>query len=393
MASRRAPVEWPCWPAMARIVHQPLGVVGIVAPWNYPLFLSFGPLTGAIAAGNHVLLKPSELAPATAEIIRSIVADLYPPAYVSVVTGGADTAAELVGLPLDHLLFTGSTRVGRLVMRAASDHLVPVTLELGGKSPVIVHRTFPVQKAADRILTGKLYNAGQTCLAPDYALLPPDRRDEFVDAARRSIARMYPSLVSNEHYTRIINAHHYRRLAALVEDARRLGASVIEVNPAGEACNETNRVFPPTIVVNVRENMALMQEEIFGPVLPVVECGSVDEAVAYVNARPHPLALYYFDNDQDRIRDVVERAMAGGMTVNDCIFHVGQTSLPFGGVGPSGMGRYHGFHGFQTFSNRKAVMIQSRWSALALLRPPYTARTSRIIRFLIRARSNSRHAP
>jgi coniferyl-aldehyde dehydrogenase len=383
MAPHREPVQWQCWPGKARTIHQPLGVVGIVSPWNYPLLLSLAPLTGALAAGNHVLLKPSEAAPATAKLIQSMVSELYEPDYVRVITGGVDTAAEFVRLPLDHLLFTGSARVGKLVMQAASENLVPVTLELGGKSPAIVHSEYPVQRAADRILTGKLYNAGQTCVAPDYVLLPHHHRDEFVDAAQRAIAGMFPALVNNQDYTRIINAQHHRRLADLVDDARNLGAQVIEVNPAGEACDGMNRVFPPTLVTNVREDMALMQEEIFGPVLPIVEYRSVEEAFAYVNARPHPLALYYFDNDRHRIDDMLRLTYAGGVTVNDCLFHVAQTSLPFGGVGPSGMGRYHGFDGFQTFSNRKGVFVQARRSAIALLRPPYSERTRQIIKFLI----------
>jgi coniferyl-aldehyde dehydrogenase len=384
MATRRAPVEWQFWPAKARTVYQPLGVVGILSPWNYPFFLSLAPLTGVIAAGNHALLKPSEVAPASAELLQRLVSGLYPPEYVSVITGGPETAAALTRLPLDHLLFTGSSRVGKLVMKAASENLVPVTLELGGKSPAVVHPEYPVETAANRILMGKLYNAGQTCVAPDYVLLPHGRRDEFVHVAQRAIARMYPTLVNNGDYTRIINAHHYRRLTELVADARRLGAEVIEVKPAGEVCTERNRVFPPTILANVREDMAIMQEEIFGPVLPIVEYRGLDEAVAYVNARPHPLALYYFDQDEARANEVVRRVAAGGMTVNDCVFHVGQTGLPFGGLGPSGMGRYHGFDGFQAFSHKKGVLFQKRWSPLALLRPPYRPRTRQILNFLLR---------
>jgi coniferyl-aldehyde dehydrogenase len=384
MAPRRAQVEWQFWPAKARTEYEPLGVVGILSPWNYPFFLSLAPLTGVLAAGNHALVKPSELAPASAELIRSILSDLYPPEYVSVITGGAETAAELSRLPLDHLLFTGSARVGKLVMRAASENLVPVTLELGGKSPAVIHPEYPLEKAAKRILTGKLYNAGQTCVAPDYVLLPLGRRDDFVHAAQRAVARMYPTLVNNGDYTRIINVQQYRRLSGLVDDARRLGAEVIEIKQAGEVCDERNRVFPPTIVTSVHEDMAIMHEEIFGPVLPIVEYGSLDEAMAYVNARPHPLALYYFDDDQTRANDVVRRVAAGGMTVNDCLFHVGQTGLPFGGIGPSGMGRYHGFDGFQTFSHKKGVLFQGRWSPLAFLRPPYGERTRQILRFLLR---------
>jgi coniferyl-aldehyde dehydrogenase len=383
MAPRRR-VQWQFWPATGRIIYQPLGVVGIVSSWNYPVFLNLAPLAAALAAGNHALVKPSPMAPASASLLASIVSDIYPPTYVSVITGGAETASEFIRLPFDHLLFTGSTRVGKIVLKAASENLMPVTLELGGKSPVILHATYHVLKAASRILTGKLYNAGQTCVAPDYVLLAPHRRDEFVDAARQAIARLYPALVSNPDYTRIINTHHYRRLSELVDDARARGAEVIEINPAHEQCDSRNRVFPPTLVTNVRDDMAIMQEEIFGPVLPIVECRSTEDAIAYVNARPHPLAFYYFDDDRDRIADTIRRVASGGATVNDCIFHAGQASLPFGGVGCSGMGRYHGFDGFRTFSNRKGVLFQGRWSPLALLRPPYNRTTKQIFKWLLR---------
>ena len=384
MAPHRAPVQWQFWPARARVVYQPLGVVGVLSPWNYPFFLGLAPLAGILAAGNHALLKPSELAPASARLIQSIVAGSLAPSHVAVITGGADVAAALTRLPFDHLLFTGSTRVGKLVMKAASENLVPVTLELGGKSPAIVHAAYPIDKAARRILTGKLYNAGQTCVAPDYVLVPKGRADAFVSAARAAIARMYPALVENRDYTRIINAHHYRRLTELLDDARGRGADVIAVAAPGETCDVSNRVFPPTLVTNVREDMALMQEEIFGPILPIVEYRAIEDAIACVRARPHPLAMYYFDNDRARVSRVLDRVVAGGVTVNDCLFHVGQASLPFGGVGPSGMGRYHGFAGFQTFSNRKGVLLQAPWSPLALLRPPYDAWTRRILRLLLR---------
>jgi coniferyl-aldehyde dehydrogenase len=383
MAPRRVPVQWQCWPATARIVYQPLGVVGILAPWNYPFYLTLAPLAGVLAAGNHALLKPSELAPASAALMQSMLGELFPPSYVSVVTGGADVADAMTRLPLDHLLFTGSTRVGALVMKAASEHLVPVTLELGGKSPALVHADYAVETAASRVLMGKLYNAGQTCVAPDYALVPRGQRDAFLRAARDVIARLYPTCASNPDYTRIINDRHYRRLADLVADAARRGAEVITVAADAAACSQANRVFPPTLLANVRDDMAIMHEEIFGPVLPVVDYETLDEAISYVNARPRPLALYYFDTDRRRVNSVLERAFAGGVTVNDCIFHVGQPALPFGGVGASGMGRYHGIEGFQAFSNKKGVMLQARWSPLSVLRPPYTARTRRVLRFLL----------
>jgi coniferyl-aldehyde dehydrogenase len=290
-APRRAAVPWPFWPARAQVLHEALGVVGIVSSWNYPVFLNLAPLAAALAAGNHALLKPSPLAPAAAELLASIVRDVYPSDYVTVISGGEDVAAEFLRLPFNHLLFTGSPRVGKIVLRAASENLVPVTLELGGKSPAIVHPTYSIRRAAGRILNGKLYNAGQTCIAPDYVLVHSTQRDGFVQEASAAVARMYPRLVGNPDYTRIINAPHYRRLSHLVDDARRRGAEFVEINREAETCDSVNRVFPPTLLANVRDDMAIMQEEIFGPVLPIVEYDTIEEAVEYVNARPHPLAL------------------------------------------------------------------------------------------------------
>ena len=384
MAPRAVPVQWQTRPAKALVTYRPLGVVGVVSPWNYPFFLTLAPVIGALAAGNHVLIKPSELAPASADLLKAIAADIYPPHYVSVVTGDAETAARIVALPLDHLLFTGSTRVGKLVMKAASENLVPVTLELGGKSAVILHQDYSTRTAADRILAGKLYNAGQTCIAPDYVLVPQRRRTAFVEDACHAIARMYPRLVDNRDYTRVINRHHYERLTALVDDARTHGAEIIQINPGGERCDVTNRVFPPTIVTGVREHMAIARDEIFGPILPIVDYQTIDDAIAHVNGQPHPLAFYYFDDDAARVRHVVERVTAGGVAVNTCIFQVGQPALPFGGVGASGMGRYHGFDGFEAFSHKQGIFWQRRWSPLALLRPPYTERKRRLLAMLLR---------
>ena len=385
MAPRRARVPWQFWPAKARVEYQPLGVAGILSAWNYPLFLTFGPLVGAMAAGNHVMLKPSELAPRSAELVGTLIAELYPPNYVTVVLGDSKVATEFSMLPFDHLLFTGSGRVGRLVMRAASENLTPVTLELGGKSPALIHPSYPLRRATVRILNGKLYNAGQTCVAPDYVLLPADRKAEFVRLAQEVVAAFYPRLVDNPDYTRVLNVQHYRRLAGLVEEARQRGAEVVEINPSGETCDEQNRVFPPTLLFGAGEATTAMREEVFGPVLPVVLYDRLDEAIEYINARPHPLALYYFDENGARVRDALAKTIAGGVTVNDCIYHLGQPNLPFGGVGPSGMGHYHGFDGFETFSKKKGIFLQSRWTPLKYLQPPYGERARRILRFLLGA--------
>jgi coniferyl-aldehyde dehydrogenase len=385
MKPRRAPVAWQFWPARAEVLYQPLGVVGILAAWNYPLFLSYGPLVNALAGGNHVMLKPSEFAPRTAELLRLIAAELFSPEYVTVVLGETETGSEFSRLPFDHLLYTGSARVGKLILRAAAENLTPVTLELGGKSPAIIHPDYPLRRAAERILTGKLYNAGQTCVAPDYALVPSNRLAEFIELAREIVGRMYPRLTANADYTRIINVRHYERLTALLKDAERKGAKVIQLNPADEKCDESNRVFPPALIADVSDDMTLMQDEIFGPLLPLVTYETLNQALEFVNARPHPLAFYYFDENGARVQQVLEKTPAGGVTVNDCIFHVGQCTLPFGGVGPSGMGRYHGFDGFETFSKKKGIFLQSRWTPLSLLRPPYGDTARRMLKFIVGA--------
>jgi coniferyl-aldehyde dehydrogenase len=268
-------------------------------------------------------------------------------------------------------------------MKAAAENLTPVTLELGGKSPALVHPDYPLESAAERILTGKLYNAGQTCVAPDYLLIARTRVADFLRMAPGIVAKMYPALAANAEYTRMIDGRQYRTLAQMVADAQQKGAKVVQINPANETCNEENRVFPPTLLVGVGDNMTVMKEEIFGPLLPVVAYETLDDAIAYINARPHPLALYYFDSNNARVQDVLRRTTAGGVTVNDCIFHVGQPRLPFGGIGASGMGHYHGYHGFETFSNKKGVFIEGRWTPLSLLRPPYGSVARRILRFLV----------
>ncbi len=383
MRPRSAAAGWQFLPGRARVVYQPLGAVGIIGAWNYPLLLSFSPMVSALAAGNHVMLKPSELAPRTAELMAQCAADLFPADYVTVVTGGPETGAAFASLPFDHLLFTGSTRVGKLIMRSASENLTPVTLELGGKSPALVHPDFPAQTAAARIMAGKLYNAGQTCIAPDYVLVEASARNEFVRHASQATTTMYPRLTDNPDFTRIINRDHYQRLRGLVDDAVRKGAQAVELNPAHETVDEQNRVFPPTLLSNVDGRMDIMHEEIFGPVLPVVTYRSIDEAIDYVNARPRPLALYYFDNNSRRVKSVLSRTVSGGVTINDTIFHIAQNDLPFGGVGPSGMGSYHGFDGFLTFSKKKGVFYQSRFTTLGMLRPPYGALARRMAGLLI----------
>ena len=375
------------WPARAFYEYQPLGVVGVIGAWNYPVLLTLGPMVDALAAGNRVLVKPSELAPRTAEALAALVAEAFPPGQVAVVTGDAEVARTLTRLPLDHLVFTGSTRVGREVMRAAADNLTPVTLELGGKSPAILHDSADLGRAVPRLMTGKLLNAGQTCVAPDYALVPPSRMAEFEAQARRAVAALFPNGLNGD-YTRIISDRHLERLKGLVAEAREGGARVVELAPVPAGAN--GRLMPPTLVFDAPEDSALMREEIFGPVLPVIPAPTLDDALAFVNARPRPLALYCFAEDGARQDEVLARTMSGGVTFNDCMFHVGQLNLPFGGVGASGTGEYHGFDGFARFSKKRPVMVQPRLASTGLARPPWGARRRLIGAMLAFARRAAR---
>jgi acyl-CoA reductase-like NAD-dependent aldehyde dehydrogenase len=382
MAPQRAATNFWFLPGRSRVLLQPLGVVGVVVPWNYPIYLALGPLVGALAAGNRVMIKMSESAPATGELLARLVAGCFDAALVTVINGGPDVARAFTALPFDHLLFTGSTAVGRQVMRAAADNLTPVTLELGGKSPAIVGRDIDVAEAADRIVFGKCLNAGQTCIAPDYALVPRDRIEAFCHAAAATVTRMYPRLVDNPDYSAIIDDRHRARLAGYLEEARARGARVIELNPASESFAASPKMAP-ALVLDAPADARLMTEEIFGPLLPVVGYDALDEAIAYVNARPRPLALYVFDHDRAAVQRVLERTVSGGASVNETLVHIAQDELPFGGVGPSGMGEYHGRAGFETFSKRKAVFYQSRLNGLKLLRPPYGKRFASLVKLLL----------
>ncbi|MGE0357842.1 MAG: coniferyl aldehyde dehydrogenase [Burkholderiales bacterium] len=379
---RRATSLW-FLPGTSEVFPQPLGVVGIVVPWNYPLYLAIGPLVAALAAGNRAMVKMSEATPATGELLASLAARHFDAGEFAVVNGGPDLAQAFCRLPFDHLLFTGSTAIGRQVMKAAAENLTPVTLELGGKSPAIVGAGFDPAEAASRILYGKCLNAGQTCIAPDYALVPAGSVEAFVDAARRTVASLYPSLAANPDYTAIVDARHRERLARLLRDATDKGARAIEINPAGESLAGSGKVAP-TLLTGVSDAMAVMREEIFGPILPVVAYGDLEEAIDFVNARPRPLALYVFEHDRESADRVIRETVSGGVTVNETFLHIAQDELPFGGVGESGMGRYHGREGFATFSQSKAVFRQSRLNGLKLFRAPYGARFERFVRLLLR---------
>jgi coniferyl-aldehyde dehydrogenase len=372
-------------PGRAKVLYQPLGVVGIISPWNYPVSLALAPLAAALAAGNRAMLKPSECTPATSALLARLLGEAFPPEQVSVVTGGLEVATAFARLPFDHLFFTGSTSVGRAVMRAASDHLVPVTLELGGKSPALIDADYPLERAARSIAHGKLLNAGQTCMAPDYVLVPLPEADRFVALFTREVERLYPRLINNPDYTSIVNRHHHERLQALVDDARGKGARVIELNPAGEDFRgQVGHKFAPTLLLDVTGAMTVMQDEIFGPVLPVKTYRELDEAIGFINDHPRPLALYYFGHDRSHREAVLTGTTSGGVTINETLLHYLQEDLPFGGVGASGMGAYHGREGFRAFSHAKSVFQQGAINAGGLLRPPYGRRVERIVGLLMK---------
>jgi acyl-CoA reductase-like NAD-dependent aldehyde dehydrogenase len=381
MRPERKPVSFWFQPGRAQVIKQPLGVVGIIVPWNYPIFLAVGPLVSALAAGNRVMVKMSELAPRLGELFATLIASTFPEDHVAVVNGGVDVAQEFSATPFDHLLFTGSTAVGHHIMRAASDNLTPVTLELGGKSPAIVAPGFPVDLAARRIIWGKSLNAGQTCIAPDYVLLPENQIEAFIAAAREEVRRLYPDGVASADYSAIVNDKHYARLKSTLDDAIAKGAKAVALADDGSA---PARKMPPIVVTGVRDDMRIMQEEIFGPLLPIESYRTLEEALERVADRPRPLALYYFDRDEARIARVVNDTISGNVTINDTILHIAQEELPFGGVGASGMGHYHGEEGFNTFSKRKGVFSQSRVNATWLLKPPFGARVERMLRLLLK---------
>lgn len=358
--------------ARSSIISQPLGVVGIIAPWNFPVTLSMQPLGQALAAGNRAMVKMSELTPATADLIRQAVTDEFDPDEVVVVTGGPDVADDFSRLHFDHLFFTGATSIGRMVMKAAAEHLVPVTLELGGKSPVVLATDADVERAAGVLMFGKTLNAGQFCVAPDHVFVPEGSEHAFLDASRRAVDRMFPTIAKNDDYTSIINARHYERLLGYIADATSHGAEVVTLGPNDRIeDNQRRRKIPPTLLFGVDDSMQVASDEIFGPLLVVYAYRRIEDVIAHINAGPRPLAAYYFGGDTaDRLR-FLDETVSGGVTLNDIMLHVGLEDLPFGGVGDSGIGSYHGKAGFDTFSHRKPVVVAPRLQPTRLLGPPY----------------------
>ena len=366
--------------AKAFVDYQPKGVVGIISPWNFPVNLTFAPLAGVFAAGNRAMIKPSEFTPRTSELMAKMFASAFDETEVAVFPGGPEVGGAFSKLPFDHLLFTGATSIAYHVMKAAAENLVPTTLELGGKSPVIVSRSADMALTAKRVMMGKTLNAGQICLAPDYVMVPQDKAREFVAEAANAISAMFPTLKENPDYTSVINQRHFDRLQGYIADAKAKGAEIVELNPAKE--NFTQQPYhkiPPTLVLNPTDDMAIMKDEIFGPLLPVKTYNDVDETISYVNGHDRPLGLYYFGKDGAEQEKVLTRTTSGGVSVNDVVMHVSMEDLPFGGVGPSGMGAYHGIDGFKTFSHAKAVFQQASRDLTAMMRPPYGAAIQKML--------------
>jgi coniferyl-aldehyde dehydrogenase len=380
MRPERRRVALTMQPAKAWVEYQPLGIIGIISPWNYPLFLAASPLADALAAGNRAMIKPSELTPRFAELLKGIITEAFDAAEVAVITGGPDVAAAFSSLPFDHLLFTGSTSIGRKVMQAAAANLTPVTLELGGKSPVVVCPDYPTGKAARAIAFGKFVNAGQTCIAPDYVLAPASRAMELAEAILAEAKRLYPSIADNPDYTSIITDRHYQRLTKAIEEARAAGATVL-TNAEDIASN--SRKIAPTIVVDPPRESLLMREEVFGPVLPIISSNSVEDALRVINEKDRPLALYVLTSSETSRRKILGRTISGGVTLNGTILHVAQNDLPFGGVGPSGMGAYHGYDGFKRFSHARAIHKVGFMNGFERLAPPYGKLQKMAVNFLL----------
>lgn len=356
-------------PASARIEYQPLGVVGIIVPWNYPVFLGLGPLTAALAAGNRAMIKVSEYTPNTGRVLKQLVDKYFEPNKISIIEGDASVAAAFSSLPLDHLFFTGSTSVGKLVMRSAAEHLVPVTLELGGKSPAIIAKDMDIDTAVERFILGKTLNAGQTCVAPDYIFCPKGKTQQLVDAIDAQFKSMYPSVKDNQDYTSVVTSSQHARLQSLIDDAAAKGA-VIKPLGSDQGCAKT-RQMPLTLLHGVNDEMQVMQQEIFGPLLPILEYETLDDAIAYINKGERPLALYIYSFDKTCQDKILKSTHSGGVCINDAAFHVAAEDLPFGGVGSSGMGSYHGSEGFKTFSHAKSILSRGRISFGKLLFPPF----------------------
>lgn len=362
--------------AKARVEYKPKGVIGNLSTWNFPVYTAILPLAGIFAAGNRGMLKMSELTPATAALLQHLISKYFNTTECVAITGGPDIGAEFAALPLDHLIFTGGTNIGKHILQAAAQNLTPVTLELGGKSPVIVGRSYDITKAAERVMTGKALNQGQACLGPDYCFVAKENKDSFINAAVSYYSSLFPTILDNPDYTSVINARHYQRLAGMIQDAKDKGANVIEINPANEDLSKQKEGFHKiamTLVIDPSDDMRVMQEELFGPVMCIKTYDKIDDCIDYINARPRPLGLYYFGKDKQEENLVLNNTISGGVTINDVMAHSSCDDLPFGGIGDSGMGHYHGFDGFRTFSHARAIYRQTKIDVMKLagMLPPY----------------------
>lgn len=379
---RRSPVPMNLFGAKSTIKYQPKGVIGIMTPWNVPVNMIFSPLADAIAAGNRVIIKPSEFTPATGEVMKELFGRYFEQSEIAVVTGGPEVGAAFSSLPLDHIIFTGATSIGKMVMKAAAENLTPVTLELGGKSPVVVSDSIRISEAAEKIITGKSMNSGQLCISPDYCFVPASHMEAFITTCKETIGEMFPTLLNNPDYVSLINERHYERIQRYIDDAREKGARIIELNPAGEAWDDRSiHKIPLHLIIDPTDDMLCMQDEIFGPILNVKSYRKLDDCIQYINQRPHPLALYYFGKNVDEQEHLLNNTISGGVSVNDIAMHFACDDMPFGGVGPSGMGNYHGFEGFKTFSHSKAVFKQGfvNLAKLAGTLPPYSDKVDKMM--------------
>ena len=366
------------------IEYQPKGVVGVIAPWNFPLGMVFEPLAGVLAAGNRAMIKPSEFTPATSSVISEIVSSAFDPSELVVFNGGPEVGQAFSTLPFDHLIFTGATSVARHIMAAAAENLVPVTLELGGKSPVIITRSADVTEAVQRIMVGKMLNAGQVCIAPDYLMVPEESLEQVVEEATNIVAQMYPTILANDDYTAMVNERHYQRISKNLADAEKRNIRTVTINPANEdfSDNPTQKIAP-TLVINPDDEAMCMEDEIFGPILPIKTYKNFEETISYINDNPRPLAAYFFGKDKAEEQRFLTGTTSGGVSINDVMFHMLQKDIPFGGVGPSGMGSYHGIEGFKTFSHAKSVYRQPNripFAKLAGFMPPYGDASEKSIR-------------
>ena len=366
------------------ITYQPKGVVGVIAPWNFPLGMVFEPLAGVLAAGNRAMIKPSEFTPATSSLITEIVSSAFDPNELTVFNGGPEVGQAFSTLPFDHLIFTGATSVARHIMAAAAENLVPVTLELGGKSPVIISRSADISEAVQRIMTGKMLNAGQVCIAPDYLMVPEEALEQVIDEATNIVEQMYPTILANKDYTAMVNDRHYQRISKNLADAEERGIRTVTINPADEDfSNNPTQKIAPTLVINPDDDALCMQDEIFGPILPIKTYENFEDTISYINAHPRPLAAYFFGKDKAEEQRFLTGTTSGGVSINDVMFHMLQKDIPFGGVGPSGMGSYHGIEGFKTFSHAKSVYRQPNripFAKLAGFMPPYGEASEKSIR-------------